>query len=56
MATKRTLSEAGTPEPYRVALNNVENQSEIAVVMAEFGYNSETINQDKALLAETRQK
>ena len=56
MATKRTLSEAGTLEQYRVALDNVENQSVIAGVMAEFGYNSEKINHGKALLAETRQK
>ncbi|MFO7656159.1 MAG: hypothetical protein R6W78_03765 [Bacteroidales bacterium] len=56
MATKKTLSEAETLEQYRVALDNVENQSEIATIMAEFGYDSETINQGKTLLAETRQK
>jgi hypothetical protein len=57
MATKRTLSEAETLEQYRVSLDNVENQSEIATIMAEFGYDSETlIGQGKTLLAETRQK
>lgn len=55
MATKKTLSEAETLEQYRVALDNVENQSEIANIMAEFGYDSETVNQGKTLLAETRQ-
>ena len=56
MATKKTLNEAETLEQYRVALNNVENQSEIAAIMAEFGYDSEAINHGKALLTETRQK
>jgi GTP1/Obg family GTP-binding protein len=55
MATKRTLTEAETLEQYRVSLDNVENQSEIATIMAEFGYDTETIGQGKALLAETRQ-
>ena len=55
MATKRTLTEAETLEQYRVSLDNVENQSEIATIMAEFGYNTETIAEGKALLAETRQ-
>lgn len=55
MATKRTLTEAETLEQYRVSLDNVENQSEIAAIMAEFGYESETIAEGKALLAETRQ-
>jgi hypothetical protein len=55
MATKRTLTEAETLEQYRVALDNVENQSEIATIMAEFGYETETIAEGKALLAETRQ-
>jgi len=55
MATKRTLTEAETLEQYRVSLDNAENQSEIATIMTEFGYDSETIGQGKALLAETRQ-
>jgi hypothetical protein len=55
MATKRTLTEAETLEQYRVSLDNVENQSEIATIMAEFGYDTETVGQGKALLAETRQ-
>jgi hypothetical protein len=55
MATKRTLTEAETLEQYRVSLDNVENQSEIASIMAEFGYETETIAEGKTLLAETRQ-
>jgi hypothetical protein len=54
MATKRTLTEAETLEQYRVSLDNVENQSEIASIMAEFGYETETIAEGKTLLAETR--
>ncbi len=54
MATKRTLTEAETLEQYRVSLDNVENQSEIATIMAEFGYDTETVGEGKALLAETR--
>jgi hypothetical protein len=55
MATKRTLTEAETLEQYRVSLDNVENQSEIATIMTEFGYDTAMIGQGKALLAETRQ-
>lgn len=55
MATKRTLSEAETLEQYRVALDNAENQSEIASVLTEFGYDSTMIAQGKALLTQTRQ-
>jgi hypothetical protein len=55
MATKRTMSEAETLEQYRVSLVNTENQPEIATVMAEFGYDTATIGQGKALLAQTRQ-
>jgi hypothetical protein len=55
MATKRTLTEAETLEQYRVSLDNVENQPEIAPIMAELGYDAEMIAQGKALLAETRQ-
>lgn len=40
---------------YRVSLENVELQSEIATIMAEFGYDSATIGQGKTLLAATHQ-
>ncbi|MFV0390352.1 MAG: hypothetical protein ACK5KP_00440 [Paludibacteraceae bacterium] len=43
MPTNRTLTEAETLEQYRVSLDNVENQSEIATIMAALGYNTETI-------------
>jgi hypothetical protein len=55
MATKRTLSEAETLEQYRVALDNAENQSEIASIMAEFGYDATMLAQGMALLTQTRQ-
>ena len=47
MATKRTLTEAETLEQYRVSLDNVENQSEIATIMAEFGYDTEPLDRAK---------
>ncbi|MBN2164911.1 MAG: hypothetical protein JW717_01405 [Marinilabiliaceae bacterium] len=55
MATRPKLSEAETIEQYRIALENAENQSEIATVMSELGYDSTTIVEGKTLLAETRQ-
>ena len=55
MATKRTLSEAETLEQYRVALENVETQTEIATIMAEFGYDETLIAEGKALFTQTRQ-
>jgi len=42
-------------EQYRVSLENVESQAEIATIMAEFGYDSEKVAQGKTLLTETRQ-
>jgi hypothetical protein len=55
MSTKKTLSETESLEKYRVSFENVRNQSEIAAVMAEFGYDEATIAQGEALLTETRQ-
>jgi hypothetical protein len=55
MATKRTLSEAETLEQYRVALENVETQTEIATIMAEFGYDETIIAEGKALFIQTRE-
>ena len=54
MATRPKNSEADTLELYRVALENVETQPEIASVMAELGYDSAKITEGKNLLAETR--
>jgi hypothetical protein len=55
MATKRTLSEAETLEQYRVALENAESQSEIATIMAEFGYDETLIAEGKTLFTHTRE-
>lgn len=55
MATNRTLSEAEALEQYRVAFENVENQPEIATIMAEFGYNETLLTEGKALLTKTRE-
>jgi hypothetical protein len=54
MATKRHFSEAETLERYRVALENVEDQKEIAEIMAEFGYNSKIVSEGKQLFESTR--
>jgi hypothetical protein len=55
MVTKKTPTEAETLEQYRVALNNVEIQPEIATTMAEFGYDATVVAEGKTLLTETRQ-
>jgi hypothetical protein len=55
MATKRTLSEAEALEQYRVSLENVETQTEIASIMAEFGYDEIVIAEGKALFTKTRE-
>lgn len=55
MVTKKTLTEAEALEQYRVSLDNVEIQPEIATTMAEFGYDSTLIAEGKTLLTETRQ-
>ena len=55
MAKMNSLSEAETLELYRVALNNTENQPEIANAMAEKGYDASVISQGKDLLAKARQ-
>jgi len=56
MTTLRKASEAQALENYRVALENVEIQPEIAAQMADFGYDAEKIAEGKALLTNTRQK
>ena len=55
MATKRTLTEAEALEQYRVSFENVEKQSEIATIMAEFGYDETLLTEGKTLLTKTRQ-
>ena len=55
MARKRALTEAEALEQYRVALENVESQPEIAAIMAEFGYNETLLAEGKALFTKTRE-
>jgi hypothetical protein len=55
MATKRKLTEVEALEQYRVALQNVEAQSSIANIMAEFGYDETLITEGKAILTKTRE-
>jgi hypothetical protein len=54
MTSRSNLTDAQTLELYRVALENVENQSEIATIMTDLGYNSEVIGEGKELLELTR--
>jgi hypothetical protein len=48
------LTEAEVLERDRIALENVESQSEIAAIMAELGYDSEKITEGKGILTDTR--
>lgn len=52
MSTKPKVSETATLERYRVALENVESQNEIATIMAEFGYDSTLVSQGKQLFTQ----
>ena len=54
MAGKKHLSEAETLEQYRVSFENVEIQSEIAAIMAEFGFDEASITTGKTLYTKTR--
>lgn len=49
MAKRPKTSEAQIIEQYRIALNNAENQPQIATTMAEFGYDSEQIAKGKQI-------
>ncbi len=53
--TLTSKSEAQILENYRVALGNVEIQPEVALQMADFGYDTTKIEEGKALLSATRQ-
>jgi hypothetical protein len=55
MAGKRHLSEVETLEQYRVSLENVGNQTEIASIMAEFGYDETLLTEGRTLLTKTRE-
>ena len=55
MAGKKHLSEAEALEQYRVSFENVEKQTEIATIMAEFGYNQTSLTEGKLLLSKTRE-
>ncbi len=48
------LTEAELLETFRVSLENVRNQSEIAAIMAEFGYPSEIITEGESLFNNAR--
>lgn len=54
MTTRSKTSEAKSLEFARVAIENTENQPQIATVMAEYGYNTETMATGKALYQSAR--
>jgi len=54
MASKRNFTEVETLEQYRVSFENVEKQTEIATIMAEFGYDETLLTEGKTLLTTTR--
>ncbi|WP_196889553.1 hypothetical protein [Aureivirga sp. CE67] len=55
MATQKKQSEAKTLEFYKAALENTETQTEIAAILAEFGYDATLIAEGKTILAETEE-
>ena len=55
MSKRVRITEVATLERYRIALENVESQSEIAKIMTEFGYDSTVIAQGKELFTAIRQ-
>ncbi|WP_196888876.1 hypothetical protein [Aureivirga sp. CE67] len=55
MNTRRTLTEAQTLEFYKAALENAETQTEIAAILAEYGYDSTVIEEGKAILTQTEE-
>lgn len=54
MASKRNFTEAETLEQYRVSFENVEKQTEIATIMAEFGYDETLLTEGKELFTKTQ--
>ena len=54
MASRPNSSEVQILEQYRVSFENVENQSEIASIMAEFGYDETLIAEGKLLFNKTQ--
>lgn len=55
MANRPNSSEAQILEQYRVSFENVENQPEIATIMAEFGYDETLIAEGKSLFTKTQE-
>ncbi len=55
MTKRQSRSESAILERYRIALENVTTQPEIATIMAEFGYDSALIEEGKQLFTQTRQ-
>ena len=54
MVANSKTSEVSTLEQWRVALENAEQQDQIAALVGEMGYDAEKIAAGKTLLAETR--
>lgn len=54
MGSRTKLSDIATLELYRVALENAENQPDIAGIMASLGYSTEEFARGKTLLSQAR--
>jgi hypothetical protein len=54
MAKKYFLTETEMLEQFRISFDNAKNQTEIATIMAEFGYDSAMMKEGEALLAQAR--
>jgi len=55
MTKRASRAESAILERYRVALQNVEAQSEISTIMADFGYDAAMIEEGKQLFTKTRE-
>ncbi len=54
MATKRTMSDLKLLENGRITIENLQKQTEMTTIMAQFGYDSEAILEGKALFDAAR--
>lgn len=54
MAKKKYLTDAELLEQYRVSFDNAKNQTEIATIMAEFGFDSVVMKEGETLLETAR--
>ncbi|MBP1672990.1 MAG: hypothetical protein H6Q25_805 [Bacteroidetes bacterium] len=54
MATKRTMSDLQLLENCRIAIDNLQKETDFAIKMAEFGYDKDAVQEGKALYDKAR--